>query len=274
MQEAAFVDHLEQALAREPEARLARALVADARTPAADAAFALEHALLDAALEVREVSVADAKLEWWSQEIERALAGKALHPIARALAAATPLDPSVLRAQLAAAAAIAALDAPDDLDALRAPFVAWARAAIGATDEDAACAYGSAVLALRVRRWPAFAQPARARLPLALLARHGLSREDASLAPVRAAPLVATIATTLEPALVLPAALQGAPAARVVVARHVVRAMRAKPVRAAEGRARARPLALVAALWRVGRRDFASRAPHGAGERPRTEERR
>ena len=257
MRDAAFDDHLEHALAHEPEARLVRALVAAARTPGSEASFALEHALLDAALEVREASVSDAKLDWWAQEIERTIAGAASHPVSRAIARAAPPDAASLRGRVAAAAAVASIEAPQDPDALRAPFVAYARAMPGVGGDANAFALGTALLVLRLRRWPAFAQAARARVPLSLLARHGLGREAAAGDAPQAARLVASLVEALEPALESRRTLHGAHAARVVAARHVARAMRASPVRAAAGAARARPIALMAALWRVGRRDGA-----------------
>ncbi|HET9483663.1 MAG TPA: hypothetical protein VFO79_06880, partial [Xanthomonadales bacterium] len=109
-------------LAHEPELRLAHTLVAAVREPRHEALRVLDTLLLDAALEVRDASVAHAKLDWWRAELAAAAAGGARHPVSRRLAELDALDASGAAALLDAAAAIAALESPRDLAALHEPF--------------------------------------------------------------------------------------------------------------------------------------------------------
>ncbi|HVF35481.1 MAG TPA: hypothetical protein VND91_09190 [Candidatus Saccharimonadia bacterium] len=251
--DAAYAEYLERMLAHEPEMRLARALVRSQREPCVEALQVLDTLLLDAALEVRDTGVALAKLGWWHDELARALAGAGRHPVARRLVQAGVRDADALAARVDAAGAIARLESPPDDAALLAPFIRYARASAAAdTLAGTAEARGAAYLTMRVRRWPAFAPPQRARIPLATLARGGFSRDAVACDPVASAAAIESLALALAGMI---GAATSADDARVVCARHVLRALRRDPRRAAGGDVRARPVPLLIALWRIARRE-------------------
>lgn len=253
----AYADHLERVLLDEPEMRLARAVVPSVREPRAEALFVLETLLLDAALDVRDVGVATAKLAWWHDELARARGGIAHHPVALRLRELGIGSDAGLERRVEAAVAIAQLESPPDDAALLAPLVRFASACAGAGPGDAGegvDALAAAHLAMRMRRWRSFAEPQRARIPLSTLARADVSREAAVSDVACGAAAIEAIAAALASRLERP--VTGADV-RVVCARHVLRAMRRDPRVAAAGGARARPLPLLWALWRSARRERA-----------------
>lgn len=265
----AFESFVEKRLAAEPEARLARALVGSTRAIGHEAYACLEHEWLELAFGVRDPAIAVAKLAWWRDELARYAAGKPQHPVLQALAgrgsdrpdATVGSSAAALEGALGAAAQLAVLESPGTVDDLLEPFRRYATAALpmlGAHDRETAPveAYAAALATQQVRQWPRFARPDRAAVPLKLLATAGLNR--AALVEPRhaaaAARVAALLASELEAALA--ATPRAAPlAARIVTARAVARRIAARPAEVLDGSLRAPPLRLIAALWRIGRRD-------------------
>ncbi len=246
-------------LGAEPEWRIARVFLPQAREARFEAWSAFEHALREAVWRVRDARVAQAKLGWWLEEIGQARSGAARHPLLQRLVALDALpafaDGGAERI-LRGAAHAAALESPADVDALLAAFVALeqplaeARARLaGATASDVAGVRGLAAarVLLECRHWARFALPQRARLPLDLLAREGATR-DAALE--RGAALSMALGNALMPRI--EEALAAGTAA--VLDEAALRIGHA--IGRAHG-ARARPFAgaqLAFALWRLARR--------------------
>ncbi len=253
-------DLVEAWLAAEPEWRLARVFLAAAREPRFEAWAGFEHALRETVWRVRDARVAQAKLGWWLDEIGRARAGAARHPLLRKLSALDALaafDGGGAERILRGAAHAVALESPADVESLLSAFVALeqplaeARATLldaSAPATDRVRGLAAARVMVEARHWGRFALPERARLPLNLLARVGAGR-DAALAegaPVRAA-LAQALLPRIEEALQAPA--PALDAAALLLGRAI-------------GRQHAQPAGLWArwrlahALWRLARAQF------------------
>jgi len=186
---AAWQGFIDKWLAAQPEQGVALAFVDGRRHPGHVALAALEQELLDAAYGIREPHVAAAKLGWWAEELAGAAASGGRHPLTQVLfddprAEAIGVDQWVApvlaaMAQLdhgtAADLAAQLADAAPLHDALAALETAWW--------------YGPAAHSPRAARLAALdhllhallhldddAGRDRLPLPMAALARHGLSR--------------------------------------------------------------------------------------------------
>lgn len=176
-------------LAVQPQQRLALVFVDGARHPGHLALAALEQELLAAAYGIREPQVAAAKLQWWAEELSGAAASGGRHPLtqvlfdderahviaserwlAPVLAAMAQLEqgtaadfPAQLRAALPLHGALAALE------------TAWWYGTDASAERAARLAALNHLLhaLLRLER---DAERDRLPLPMAQLARHGLSR--------------------------------------------------------------------------------------------------
>jgi phytoene synthase len=81
----ALQSYVDKWLAVQPEQRVALAFVDPAKYPGHVALAALEQELLAAAYGIREPQVAAAKLNWWAEELSGAAASGGRHPLTRAL---------------------------------------------------------------------------------------------------------------------------------------------------------------------------------------------
>jgi hypothetical protein len=250
----AFDSHVEQWLDAEPEARLARMFVAEARDPRIAALEAIGHELHATLFEASDDRVAQAKLAWWLDE----LAQRPRHPLTRGLAEAAGGSQSASAPLREAAAILLRLAQSDSiesvaqlLDPLEAVAASLARAR-GGPAGPASRAVAAARLVFAARSWVRLARPERGWLPLDLLARVGVDRAGA----VSSAPVVRELLGELRPALgaARDRDLRGIDGARVAAARAWAARMRAAPGELVEGRIGAPRLRLVFALWRVGRR--------------------
>jgi phytoene synthase len=170
------------------------------------ALFGWRRELIRIGTALSEPALARIKLQWWREEIERAAAGKAQHPLARRLATAMaaralPVEP--LDAMAEAAEADLRGETPQSLAALDA-HCDQAGGAFGellarATGEDPALGRRLGTAARRVevlRDLGADLRRSRCRLPHAELARAGLAADRLLQAENRAAlaPLLARLA--------------------------------------------------------------------------------
>lgn len=187
----ALHSYIDKWLALQPAQRIALAFVDPARHPGHIALAALEQEWLGAAYGIREPHVAMAKLHWWVEELSNASSGGARHPLtqllfddARAarigserwlapvLAAMAQLEEGTaadFNAQLAAAAPLHG--------ALAALETAWWYGEAASPERAARLATLSHLLHA-LRRLDEDAERDRLPLPMASLARHGLSREQ------------------------------------------------------------------------------------------------
>ena len=223
------------------------------------AAFAcLVHELEQATFHLPEAQVASAKLAWWMQELGLAVDGKSRHPITQALfadAVVRAADPALWRALTEGA--LAQLDrAPvasfDELLARFEPFhvaVAHAESTLfcaGAANIDANASLRTISHLLRELPQPVGTEE-RSPLPLNLLARHGMTRENLSAAtPARAALMkdyLATLQFEIEGALGIVSARTLGQCVRVRLDRGLI----AAALRAPD------PLAVLARRARAGR---------------------
>ncbi len=158
---------------------------------AACALAALEQAVLAVLADVREPTVAAAKLRWWVDEMVAVPAGTARHPLTQVLArhAAAGRVESALwkRPGEAALAVIAAATPADDAAqwaqalAVCAPWAALEAACWWGPDSDSDQAAQAAALAWLVGdllRLPQRRLEQRLPLPMQRLARHALARDD------------------------------------------------------------------------------------------------
>jgi len=244
--DAALAHFVEKWLAREPEMRFAEPFFPPAERLHARAWGALLHELREALFELAEPGVARAKTAWWSEELLRLSAGEARHPITLRLPASAPW-PTLARALLALPNdAGRSADTREALAALRpaaeaAAAVESAIFAAAATDEMPASLATHWLLG-RVPR--GLADDDLARLPMHLLARHGLTAAQLQQAP---AALLSDWAGELLRAL--PARGQGAFLRR---ARLRFDAARLCLMAGGAGSARQQP-AQLATLWRAWR---------------------
>lgn len=242
-------------LEAEPEWRLARVFLCQAREPRFEVWSAFEHALRETVWRVRDARVAQAKLGWWLDEIGQARAGAAHHPVLQRMAALGALDlfdrggaEGILRG----ASHAAAMESPADVESMLAAFVALEQPLAQARARLAGVAVADGVVvrglaAARVlcecRHWARFALPERARLPLDLLARHGVGR-DAAVAqePLLAAALAQGLLPHIDAALA-----GGSPSVLDTATLLIGRSLAAPNSRVANWR-------LAFALWRLARR--------------------
>jgi phytoene/squalene synthetase len=199
----AFASYAEALCARDPLLALTVSFLAEPERRRLLATLALHRELRQVALAIAEPEVAQRKLGWWMDELDRAAAGNARHPITQALGRlAFDADQ---RAQFAPAldrlrqvSAVTDADALDrlyaplvtlEVDHWRAPVDAAARRAIGRLHA--------------LHDAPAALDAGRLLLPLDRLAARGLSRANVRTAD--AAPaldrLVKELASPLRPAL-------------------------------------------------------------------------
>lgn len=223
------------------------------------AAFAcLVYELEQAAFHLPEAQVAGAKLAWWMQELALAVDGQSRHPITQALfadATVRAADPALWRALTEGA--LAQLDrAPavslDELLAQFEPFhvaVAHAESALfcaGAANIDANAALRTISHLLRELPEPTGVEE-RSLLPLNLLARHGMTRENLSEATSARSALIkdylATLQFEIRGALGIVSARTLGQCVRVRLDRESIRAALRAPD----------PLAILARRMRAGR---------------------
>lgn len=188
-QSAVLQGFIDKWLAVQPQQRVALAFVDGGRYPGHVALAALEQELLGAAYGIREPQVAVAKLNWWAEELSGAAASGGRHPLtqvlfddkqAHAIASERWLAPVLAAmAQLeqgTAADFSAQLDAALPLHgALAALETAWWYGSEASSERAARVAALNHLLyaLLRVEQ---DADRDRLPLPMARLARHGLSR--------------------------------------------------------------------------------------------------
>ena len=185
----ALQSYVDKWLAAQPAQRLALAFVPSAKYPGHIALAALEQELLGAAYGIREPHVAAAKLEWWLEELAGAAQSGGRHPLTQVLfdderatrlgrerwlapvqAAMAQLDQGSagdFRGQLAAAAPLHG--------ALASLETAWWFGEAASPDRAGRLAT-LAHLLHALRRLDDDAERDRLPLPMASLARHGLSR--------------------------------------------------------------------------------------------------
>ena len=188
-QSAVLQGFIDKWLAVQPQQRVALAFVDGRRYPGHVALAALEQELLGAAYGIREPQVAVAKLNWWAEELAGAAASGGRHPLTqvlfddeRAHAIASDLWLAPVLAAMAQLEQGTAADFPAQLDA--AMPLHGALAAL-----ETAWWYGSAASPARAARVATLnhllyallrleqdAERDRLPLPMARLARHGLSR--------------------------------------------------------------------------------------------------
>jgi 15-cis-phytoene synthase len=189
--EDAIQSYVDKWLAAQPAQRVALAFVDPARRPGHVALAALEQELLGAAYGIREPQVAAAKLNWWAEELSGAAETGGRHPLTHVLfddARATRIDTALWLAP--ALAAIAQLEEGTAADfaaqlaaaaplhgALAALETAWW---FGATASPARAARLATLAHLlhALRRLEDDAERDRLPLPMAVLARHDLRREQ------------------------------------------------------------------------------------------------
>lgn len=185
----ALQSYVDKWLAVQPQQRIALAFVDPARYPGHIALAALEQELLSAAYGIREPQVAATKLNWWAEELSGAAASGGRHPLTQVLfdderAHALPAE-RWLAPVLAAMAQLeegTAVDFPAQLaaaaqlhGALAALETAWWYGADASAERSARVAT-LAHLLYALRRLQDDAERDRLPLPMARLARYGLSR--------------------------------------------------------------------------------------------------
>lgn len=83
-----LAQYAEKCLARNPEIRFAVLFAPSARGIRALAALMLAHELFETSFGLSDQRVAESKLSWWAHELAESQAGRASHPLTRALAEA------------------------------------------------------------------------------------------------------------------------------------------------------------------------------------------
>jgi 15-cis-phytoene synthase len=191
MSEAALQSYIDKWLAVQPQQRIALAFVDPHSHPGHVALAALEQELLSAAYGIREPQVAATKLNWWAEELSGAAASGGRHPLTQVLfdderAHALPAERWVAPV-LAAMAQLeegTAADFPAQLAAgellhgsLASLETAWWYGE-GASAERASRVATLSHLLFALLRLEEDADRDRLALPMARLARHGLSRNE------------------------------------------------------------------------------------------------
>ena len=188
-QNAVLQNFIDKWLSVQPQQRIALVFVDGQRYPGHIALAALEQELLGAAYGIREPQVAAAKLNWWAEELAGAAASGGRHPLthvlfdderARAIAGGLWLAPVL--AAMAQLEEGTAADFPAQLaagaqlhGALAALETAWWYG-VGASAERATRVATLNHLLYALLRLEQDAERDRLPLPMARLARHGLSR--------------------------------------------------------------------------------------------------
>jgi hypothetical protein len=199
--------YVAQWLAREPAMELALLFCVPGERRCVALWGCLQHELDDAAFNLSDATVTQAKLAWWADELQRGTVGAARHPLLRELFEQPATRGIGARTWAAAAqqALALALDeqGPADVDGLLQRYLPYASAL--AAIESALFGEPSAAEALAVERivrrlGGAGGPRVAAEWPLQLLARHQLGREalaaGAAAAALRrdiAAPLLARL---------------------------------------------------------------------------------
>lgn len=187
----ALQSYVDKWLAAQPAQRMALAFVEPSRHAGHIALAALEHELLGAAYGVREPHVAATKLNWWAEELAGAPTSGGRHPLTRVLfdsERASRIDSERWLAPVLAAMAQLEEGTAADFDAqlaaasqlhgaLAALETAWWFGEL-ASPERAARLATLAHLLNALRRLDDDAERDRLPLPMAALARHGLSRDQ------------------------------------------------------------------------------------------------
>ncbi|HEX7814373.1 squalene/phytoene synthase family protein [Dyella sp.] len=186
---AALDSYVEKWLAVQPQQRIALAFVDPSRYPGHVALAALEQELLGAAYGIREPHVAATKLNWWAEELTSAPASGGRHPLTQVLfdddRATTLGTERWLAPVLAAMAQLeegTAADFPAQLAAASQLHGAWASLetawwfGVDARADRAARVATLSHLLHGLLRLEEDADRDRLPLPMARLARHGLSR--------------------------------------------------------------------------------------------------
>lgn len=172
-----------KAEAREPLLRPALIFVPEASRPVFQAWSALLAELRECVFELSDPRVTALKAGWWAEEFEGVSRGAARHPLTRVLARHPAPWPHVAATLMGVASD---LDPAPDLEAaiaslrpLADALVAVERHLFEANSEDAeARGRALAISWLRHRLERGLEAADRARVPLALFARHGLRREQ------------------------------------------------------------------------------------------------
>lgn len=173
-----------------PDWRLIEIFFPVSRGPVAMAFEMLSAEWLEAGLGIREPEVARRKLAWWIEEIGEFAAGKARHPLTRAIGGETGTDvvaPSLVRV-IATAISLVEIESVTSTGELVAATMPYAAALADSAEAlqlwrespaTPAKALAAAMLVDLVRDWERFSRPERGLVPLALLARHGIDRASA-----------------------------------------------------------------------------------------------
>ncbi|HLS84125.1 MAG TPA: hypothetical protein VK016_05620 [Arenimonas sp.] len=189
---------------REPEMALADPFCPPAQRPHFRAWGALLHELREAAFELSDPSVTAGKCQWWAEALLALEAGEGRHPVTTALVGA----PGEWRGLAAALLAVAGEEPerPGDTAAALAQLMPLAEALAAAEaalfGADAAAPRAIAVHLLLQRLPEGLAAADQARLPLHLLARHGL--DAGSVAAGQGEPLLRDWGRELAAALPAP----------------------------------------------------------------------
>lgn len=151
---------------------------------------ALQQEWLKAIREIDEPQVAALKLGWWREEMQRAVAGKARHPLTQAMFADARIRAVPLQCWTAGVdAALLGLNAAPTPDfptqaaavaPLAAAFAAQETCVAfgnGAASDKATAVWSVGILAANLRALVSEVGHGRSPLPMNLLARHGLTRE-------------------------------------------------------------------------------------------------
>lgn len=182
----AFAHHVEKLIAVHPEHAIARLFLPTAQRESVSAFEAVVFELEQTLWHAREPQAASAKLQWWAEELTRTLAGEARHPLTQALpvAVATANVQHLPRRWLLQSLAL--LD-----DALASDFAAQCAAvesfyvplaqlesALFGSGAQAATPRALSMLLCELARMAQGQKAHRLAVPLNLLARHQLTREQ------------------------------------------------------------------------------------------------
>lgn len=188
MTDSAFDDYLAQWRAANPQCAVAWLFLHPDEQTCFGALAAVEREWLKAAREIREPQVALVKLGWWHEEMERAPAGEARHPLTQALFAdprarrvpsalwLAPVDAAVVQLNQPPAADFAAqcaalMPLAHALAALETAL--WFAAPVESARATEVTLVG--LLASALRGLDNEIEHGRSPLPMSLLARHGLT---------------------------------------------------------------------------------------------------
>lgn len=187
----ALTHYVDKWLALQPQQRMALPFVDPRRYPGHIALAALEHELIGAAYGIREPQVAAAKLNWWAEELSGAPTSGGRHPLTQVLFDDARAERIAAECWLApVVAAMAQLEEGTSPDfagqlaaasplhgALAALETAWWYGADASAERAGQVATLSHLLHA-LRRLEDDAERDRLPLPMARLARHGLSRGE------------------------------------------------------------------------------------------------